>query len=115
MKLLRRNERGQMLETAFAAIALIVGLAVGTIVLAQFFGGVAGPTTDTGHWENADNHLQGAGWIPNLAYSAGAVTTYNSIWSLGWTGMGLLAVAIIVLAAVVIVGYVRLMGGKTSV
>jgi len=85
------GQKGQMLEMAFAAISLIVGLAVGTIVLAQIYGGVSAPTQPT------------------------ALATYNSIWSLGWTGMGLLAVAIIVLAAVVIVGYVRMMGGSKAV
>jgi len=82
---------GQMLEMAFAAVSLIVGLAVSTVVLANIYSGVTAPTQTT------------------------ALATYNSIWSLGWTGMGLLAIAIIVLAAVVIVGYVRLMGGRQAV
>lgn len=91
MKLFSKlGQGGQMLEMAFAAISLIVGLAVGTIVLAQIYSGVTAPTQTT------------------------ALATYNQIWSLGWTGMGLLAVAIIVLAAVVIVGYVRMMGGGSK-
>jgi len=273
VKLLRHNERGQMLETAFTAISLVIGLSVGAIVLANIF-----PATETAatvtvvvpyttlnsamsdntygvptHWENVvsdnrvaimdnangksvgaglhflqDNDNGGCYWYQTLSVSindgvvsapvsfryqlsdnsglAGALATHvirvklgrpggdnitvwenlsrivadNATWytqendmasyitasgaytlylydnavtvgdatkdnvsvrwddaslivntenitskaalntlygieSLGWTGIGLLAVAIIVLAAVVIVGYVRLMGGKHAV
>lgn len=52
--------------------------------------------------------------VDNITSEA-ALGALANIESLSWTGLGLLAVSIIVLAAVVIVGYVRLMGGKGAV
>jgi len=48
---------------------------------------------------------------PNPDYDADALAAYNNVVTLSWAGIGLMAVAIIIIAASVILGVVRGFGG----
>jgi hypothetical protein len=49
--------------------------------------------------------------VPNPDFCADALEAYNNVVTLSWAGIGLMAVAIIILAASVIIGVVRGFGG----
>lgn len=89
-----RDERGQA-EAVTLQLTLIISLVVAIIVVYQLFISGAGPT------DNASD--------PD--YDADAYAAYSNVVTLSWAGIGLMAVAIIILAASVILGVVRGFGG----
>ena len=96
-------------------MTLIITLIVAIIIVYQL--GIAGvaPTShiylnengvecDAGDIENIDNTDS---WSYNPRYDADARSAYDRTVTLAWAGIGLMAVAIIVLAASVILAIVR--------
>ncbi|MEM1590221.1 MAG: hypothetical protein QW175_07375 [Candidatus Bathyarchaeia archaeon] len=77
-----RDARGQAAVVGLV-MSVAISLAVGVVVLSQLFHAVPTPT---------DNN---------------ASTAYSNVQTLTWAGIGLLSVAIIVLAATTIMGIVR--------
>lgn len=61
-------------------------------------------------WDDA-NLIISAEITSNPDYDADALATYNNVVTLSWAGIGLMAVAIVILAASVILGVVRGFGG----
>jgi len=92
---LELGESGQA-EAVNVQLTLIISLVVAIIVVYQLFISGAGPTDN----ENAAN------------YDANALAAFNNVVTLSWAGIGLMAVAIIILAASVILGVVRGFGGR---
>lgn len=82
MRSLLRERRGQIQ----IAVAMIVSLAIGVIVIGYLFASMPAPTGAT------------------------ALATYNQIQSFGWIAITLLSLGLIVFAAMVILSYVR--GGR---
>jgi len=91
---LMRDERGQA-EAVTLQLTLIISLVVAIIVVYQLFISGAGPTDNS----SAAN------------YDADARAAFDNVVTLSWAGIGLMAVAIIILAASVILGVVRGFGG----
>jgi len=89
-----RDERGQA-EAVTLQLTLIISLVVAIIVVYQLFISGAGPTDNA---SDAD-------------YDAAARAAYDNVVTLSWAGIGLMAVAIIIIAASVILGVVRGFGG----
>jgi len=89
-----RDERGQA-EAVTLQLTLIISLVVAIIVVYQLFISGAGPTDN----ENDAN------------YDSAARAAYDNVVTLSWAGIGLMAVAIIIIAASVILGVVRGFGG----
>lgn len=101
-------------------ITLIVTLLIGIILLNQLFLSGAGPTKcpyldnngkpseNSTNWINVDNHAQGTmAATANSQYDVNALSAWNSTQAYAWVGIGLLALAVIILAAVTILGIVR--------
>jgi len=124
-QLTKLDERGQA-EAVNVQLTLIISLVVAIIVIYQLFISGAGPTThpyihdnedntttygvacDAGDIDNIDNTDS---WRNNPYYDAAALGAFNNVVTLSWAGIGLMAVAIIILAASVILGVVRGFGG----
>lgn len=94
MSSLLRDEKGQA-EAVNLQLTLIIALVVAVIVVYQLFIAGAGPTDCT-----TDDD-----------YDADALAAYNNVIALSWAGIGLMSVAIIILAASVILGVIRGFGG----
>ncbi len=90
MQLPKLDNRGQS-QAVMMQLTLIISLVVAIIIVYQL--GIAG----VGPTDNADD--------PN--YDADARDAYDRTVTLSWAGIGLMAVAIIILAASVILGVVR--------
>lgn len=72
-------------------LTLIISLVVAIIIVYQLGIAGVGPTDNTSDPD----------------YDADALDAYNNVVTLSWAGIGLMAVAIIILAASVILGVVR--------
>lgn len=94
MKLPKMGRRGQAAAVNLQ-LTLIISLVVAVIVVYQLFIAGVGPT---------DN-------VSDDDYDADALAAYQRVVTLAWAGIGLMAVAIIILAASVILGVVRGFGG----
>lgn len=113
-----RDERGQA-EAVTLQLTLIISLVVAVIVVYQLFISGAGPTDyayldengDEIYWADIDNTDNENTWSSNADYDASARSIYDNIVTMSWAGIGLMAVAIIILAASVILGVVRGFGG----
>jgi len=93
---LRLDSRGTGIETGVGIqLSLIVTLMVAIIILYQLYIANVGPTDNT-----SDPH-----------YDASAYNAWQNTRNLAWAGIGLMSVAIIVLAASVILSIVRSFGG----
>ena len=88
---LKLDNRGQIESAVGVQLSLIVTLMVAIIILYQLYIANVGPT---------ENVLS-----PN--YDATAVQAWQNTRNLAWAGIGLMAIAIIVLAASVILSIVR--------
>jgi hypothetical protein len=88
------EERGQAAAVNMQ-LTLIISLVVAIIIVYQLVIAGVGPTDN----ENAAD------------YDADALNAYNNTIAIAWAGIGLMAVAIIILAASVILGVVRGFGG----
>lgn len=117
-----KDERGQA-EAVNLQLTLIIALVVAVIVVYQLFIAGAGPTandvldengnaTTTAEIDNIDNTDT---WSVNPLYDADALAAYNNVIALSWAGIGLMSVAIIILAASVILGVIRGFGGARGV
>jgi len=102
-----KHDRSGQAGMVGVALTLIITLVIGIVVVNQLFLAGIGPTDNQGSWENADNHSQGTGWTANPNYDADALAAYHNLQTLSWAGIGLMALAIIVLAAATILGIVR--------
>ena len=94
MRLPQMDERGQSAAVTMQ-VTLIISLVIAVIVVYQLFIAGVGPTDNTSDPD----------------YDADALDAYNRVIMLAWAGIGLMAVAIIILAASVILGVVRGFGG----
>jgi len=88
---LKLDNRGQVESAVGIQLSLIVTLMVAIIILYQLYIANVGPT------ENESS--------PN--YDAEALKAWQNTRNLAWAGIGLMAIAIIVLAASVILSIVR--------
>lgn len=96
---LRKDNRGQA-EAVNLQLTLIISLLVGIIIIYQLFISGVAPT---------DN-------VSDPDYDADARAAWENVQTLSWAGIGLMAVAIIILAASVILRIVRGgMGGTGGV
>lgn len=91
---LESDEHGQA-AAVNVQLTLIISLIVAIIIVYQLAISGVGPT---------DN-------VSDSDYDADAVNAYNSVITMAWAGIGLMAVAIIILAASVILGVIRGFGG----
>lgn len=104
-------------------LTLIISLVVAVIVVYQLFIAGVGPTDyayldengDEIYWADIDNTDNTDSWSANADYDADARAAYDRVVTLAWAGIGLMAVAIIILAASVILGVVRGFGGAGRV
>jgi hypothetical protein len=124
MKLPKLDSGGQAAAVNMQ-LTLIISLVVAIIIVYQLVIAGVGPTAyayldDNGNpsdnsqnWDNVDNHDEGLVAAPeNPDYDAEALNAYNNTIAIAWAGIGLMAVAIIILAASVILGVVRGFGGS---
>ena len=90
---MRLGERGQVAMVG-TSLTLIISLIIGIIILNQLFISGAAPT------QSDNENAEGYG-------TADAVSAADKTKSFAWVGIGLMALAIIILAAVTILGIVR--------
>lgn len=104
-------------------LTLIISLVVAVIIVYQLGVANVGPTDypyldengDEAYAGDIDNMDNTASWSDNPDYDASALDAYNNTVTLAWAGIGLMAVAIIILAASVILGVVRGFSGTGAV
>jgi len=99
MQLWPKGERGQVETAVTVQLTLIISLLVAVTIIYQLFIAGVGPTDN----ENSPD------------YDADALDAWNNTRNLAWAGIGLMAVAIIILAASVILSVVRGFGGSRGV
>jgi hypothetical protein len=106
---LLHDQKGQAGITSAVGlqVSLIVTLLISVVIIYQIGIANIGPTDCT-----LIDNASGANVVPNPAYDAIALAQFSNVKTLSWAGIGLMAIAIIVLAASVILSIVRQgMGG----
>jgi len=123
MRIFKLGERGQVEVAVTAQLTLIISLLIAVVIVHQMFIAGTGPTPypylENGEpsmdatWDHDDNeNTAEVPTDPNPDYDADALQTWNNTRNLAWAGIGLMAIAIIILAASVILSVVRGFGGR---